>query len=57
MHTIIKLREKMDNIDSAKNKFYSKVDSKFKNGKKPRISLKDYLEEKKLSQMESEPSV
>ena len=29
MHTIIKLREKMDNIDSAKNKFYSEVNSKF----------------------------
>ena len=34
----------MDNIDSAKNKFYSQVDTKFKKGAKQKISLNDYLD-------------
>ena len=46
----------MDKIDSDKNRFYTEADEKFKKGSKQKMTLIDYLDEKKQFRMENEPS-
>lgn len=55
--TIIEMREKLDNIDSDKNRFYSNVDVKFTHGWKSRMPLNNYFDDKNMSMIRKEPKI